>query len=134
MSARSGLVALAALVIATTARAAAAAGDQPQPVDQIEQRLQKIEKVVDDLVSGRAELRTGMRELLAKKKVTEQDARALCESVGDQSKVITLVGGQIALLEREENRNAMSAKQRARLARARTTLDRTPPQMDCSSF
>lgn len=127
---------LAAAVLGCAALVAAAqdAAGEAIPADQIEARLKKIEQVVDSVVKGRAELRAGMKDLLSKNKVSASDARALCESVGDQSKVVTLVGGQIALLERNENQKSMSAKQRARLAKARATLDQTPPKVDCSAF
>ena len=127
-----------ALLTMALAVSAGVAAEEPAaraaPVDQIELRLTKIEKIVDDVVKGRAELRAGMKNLLAKDKVSTTDARALCESVGDQTKVMSLVGGQIALLEREENQQAMSGKQRQRLAKAKGTLEQTPPKMDCASF
>jgi hypothetical protein len=132
----------AVLVISSLAAAAAEppppAASQPPveavPPGQIEVRLKKIEKIVVDLAKGRAELGAGMKEMIGKNQMSQGEARKLCETVGDQSKAMSLLGGQIALLEREENQKSMSGKQRTRLAKARATLDGTPPKMDCSAF
>ena len=132
---RSGVLsAMLALGFITFVRAADQPAGAPAAVDQIEERLAKIESIVDNLAKRRADLKSGMKQAVDKNQASAAEVRRLCEMAGDQTKGLTLLEGQIALLERDENQKAMTVKQRARLAKARAKLDQTPPKMDCSAF
>ena len=107
---------------------------QPQPLDHLEERLAWVEKHTDDVVSGRRELVSGLKQLLASKKISATDARQLCETGGDQSKILEVIRGQVVELAKPENQAAMSAAQRKRFAKDQAALAPLTPKLDCSAY